>query len=52
MKKSEKSISLPLCFEIYQYVMIYQVSLFGKVEVHGYNQVKKQNQCHTPFQIL
>ena len=33
----------------YQY-MIYQVSLFGKVGVHGYNQVKKtQNQCHTPF---
>ena len=26
---------------MYQYMMIYQVSLFGKVEVHGYNQVKK-----------
>ena len=25
----------------YQYMMIYQVSLFGKVGVHGYNQVKK-----------
>ena len=41
MKKTEKSISLPLWFKIYQYMMIYQVSLFGKMRVYGYNQVKK-----------
>ena len=30
-------------------MMIYQVSLFGKVAVHGYNQVKKQSHSIPDF---